>query len=55
MDFIRPLLLPVMLCLMFTILGVASWTKQMDRDIARAAQPNPRMAVYVQNSMDDAD
>ena len=53
MDFIRPLLMPVVLCLMFTILLVVSWTKQMDRETARAAQPNPRMAYYSQVSAED--
>jgi hypothetical protein len=55
MEFIRPLVMPVILVLVFTILWIMGSIKAMDAQIRHAAQPTMRAAYCAQMSVDDVD
>lgn len=49
MDFIRPMLMPVLVVLIVSTVWVMSWVKQMDAQMERAGKPTVR-ALYVAQS-----
>jgi hypothetical protein len=55
MEFLRPLIMPVILVLLFTILWVMGSMKQMDAQIRHCQKPTLRSQYIAQSTPDDLD